>query len=70
MRCVQCNKRPVCDEHRISLCDDCLGTINLLILYYIIILYCIVISLYYYVLYIKLYVYVQFLCKSIFFFKK
>jgi len=28
MRCVQCNKRSICDEHRISLCDDCLGKIN------------------------------------------
>jgi len=28
MRCVQCNKRSICDEHRILLCDDCLSTIN------------------------------------------
>jgi len=73
MRCVQCNERSICDEHRISLCDDGLGAINLFILcyiillYYIIILYCIIISLYYYVLYIILFVYVQFLCKSILF---
>jgi len=66
---VQYNKRPVCDEHRISLCNDCLGTINLFMLRYIILLYYIVLLYHYiimyYVLCIILYVYVQILCKSI-----
>jgi len=50
MRCVQSNKRSIC-EHRISLCDDCLGTINLFILCYIILLYYIVLLCHYIIMY-------------------
>jgi len=55
MRCVQCNKRPVCYEHRISHCNDCLGTINLFVLCYIILLYHIVLLYHYIIMYYVLY---------------
>jgi len=54
MRCVQCNKRSIC-EHHISLCDDCLRTINLFILCYIILLYYIVLLYHYIIMYYILY---------------
>jgi len=68
MRCVQCNKCSICDEHHISLCDDCLSTINLFILCYIILYY--IVLLYHYIImyYILYYMYMFNFYVKVFFF--